>query len=93
VVKVTAIRESQEFENLDYPNEDEGIEKLVHAKRPFHYLALQRYYCQNLFIVDCFAMEHKGWGHSYFKHAEACFSCSRPSERISRPRAPVQQGA
>jgi hypothetical protein len=32
VVKVTTIREGHEFEDLDYPTEDEGIEKLIDAK-------------------------------------------------------------
>jgi hypothetical protein len=31
VVEVTTIREGREFEDLDYPNEEEGIEKLVDA--------------------------------------------------------------
>jgi hypothetical protein len=35
VVKVTMIREGHEFEDLDYPDEDEGIEKLVDAKWSF----------------------------------------------------------
>jgi hypothetical protein len=35
VVKVTTIREDHEFENLDYPDEDDGIEKLVDAKGTF----------------------------------------------------------
>jgi hypothetical protein len=35
VAEVTTIREGHEFENLDYPNEDEGIEKLVDAKKTF----------------------------------------------------------
>jgi hypothetical protein len=35
VVKVTTIREGREFENLDYPDEDEGVEKLVDAKGTF----------------------------------------------------------
>jgi hypothetical protein len=35
VVEVTMIREGREFEDLDYPDEDEGIEKLVHAKGTF----------------------------------------------------------
>jgi hypothetical protein len=35
VVEVTTIREGHEFEDLDYPDEDEGIEKLVDAKRTF----------------------------------------------------------
>jgi hypothetical protein len=35
VVKVTTIREGHEFEVLDYPGEDEGIEKLAHAKGNF----------------------------------------------------------
>jgi hypothetical protein len=32
VVEVTMIREGRELEDLDYPDEDEGIEKLVDAK-------------------------------------------------------------
>jgi hypothetical protein len=32
VVKVTTFREGREFEDLDYPDEDEGIEKLIDAK-------------------------------------------------------------
>jgi hypothetical protein len=32
VVKMTTIREGHEFEDLDYPNEDEGIETPVDAK-------------------------------------------------------------
>jgi hypothetical protein len=35
VVEVTTIRESHEFEGPDYPDEDEGIEKLVDAKGTF----------------------------------------------------------
>jgi hypothetical protein len=35
VVEVTTIREGHEFEDLDYANEDEGIEKLVDAKGTF----------------------------------------------------------
>jgi hypothetical protein len=35
VVKMSTIRECREFEDLDYPDEDEGIEKLVDAKRTF----------------------------------------------------------
>jgi hypothetical protein len=35
VVEVTTIREVCEFEDLDYPNEDEGIEKLVDAEWTF----------------------------------------------------------
>jgi hypothetical protein len=35
VVKMTMIREGHEFEDLDYPDEDEGIEKLVDAKGTF----------------------------------------------------------
>jgi hypothetical protein len=35
VVKVTTIRDSHKFKDLDYPNEDEGIEKLVDAKGTF----------------------------------------------------------
>jgi hypothetical protein len=35
VVKVTTMREGCEFEDLDYPDEDEGIEKLVDAKGTF----------------------------------------------------------
>jgi hypothetical protein len=35
VAEVTTIKEGYEFEDLDYPDEDEGIEKLVHAKGTF----------------------------------------------------------
>jgi hypothetical protein len=35
VVKVTTIREGHEFEDLDYPNEEERIEKLKDAKGNF----------------------------------------------------------
>jgi hypothetical protein len=35
VVEVTMIRESREFEDLDYPNKEEGIEKLKDAKGNF----------------------------------------------------------
>jgi hypothetical protein len=35
VVKVTTIREGHEFEDLDYPDKDEGIEKLVDANGTF----------------------------------------------------------
>jgi hypothetical protein len=35
VVEVTMIREGREFKDLDYPDEDEGIEKLVDAKGTF----------------------------------------------------------
>jgi hypothetical protein len=35
VVEVTTIREGREFEDLDYPDEDEGIKKLVDAKGTF----------------------------------------------------------
>jgi hypothetical protein len=35
VVEVTMIREGSEFEDLDYPDEDEGIEILVDAKGTF----------------------------------------------------------
>jgi hypothetical protein len=31
VVKVTTIREGREFEDLDYPDKEEGIEKLKDA--------------------------------------------------------------
>jgi hypothetical protein len=35
VVKVAMIREGHEFEDLDYPDEEEGIEKLKDAKVNF----------------------------------------------------------
>jgi hypothetical protein len=35
VVEVTMIREGREFEDLDYPNEEEGIKRLVDAKGTF----------------------------------------------------------
>jgi hypothetical protein len=35
VVEVITIREGHEFEDLDYPDEDDRIEKLVDAKGTF----------------------------------------------------------
>jgi hypothetical protein len=35
LVEVTMIREGRGFEDFDYPNEGEGIEKLVDAKGTF----------------------------------------------------------
>jgi hypothetical protein len=35
VVELTTIREGREFEDLDYPDEEEGIEKLKDAKGNF----------------------------------------------------------
>jgi hypothetical protein len=35
VVEVTTIREGREFEDIDYRNEEERIEKLKDAKRIF----------------------------------------------------------
>jgi hypothetical protein len=35
VVKVTTIKEGHEFEDLDYPDEEEGIEKLKDAEGNF----------------------------------------------------------
>jgi hypothetical protein len=35
MVKVTTIREGHEFEDLDYPDKEEGIEKLKDAKGNF----------------------------------------------------------
>jgi hypothetical protein len=35
VVEVTTIREGREFEDLNYPNEEEGIENLVDVKGTF----------------------------------------------------------
>jgi hypothetical protein len=35
VVEGTTIREGHEFEDLDYPDEEEGIEKLKDAKGNF----------------------------------------------------------
>jgi hypothetical protein len=35
VVEVTTIREGGQFEDLDYPNEDEGIEKFVDSNGTF----------------------------------------------------------
>jgi hypothetical protein len=64
MVEVTTIREGHEFEDLDDPNEDDDIEKLADAKGTFILCAPQRYYYQNMFITDCFAMKHRSWGHS-----------------------------
>jgi hypothetical protein len=35
IVEVTTIREGHEFKDLNYPNKEEGIEKLVDAKGTF----------------------------------------------------------
>jgi hypothetical protein len=36
VVEVTRIKEGREFKDLDYPNEEEGIEKLVDGEGTFN---------------------------------------------------------
>jgi hypothetical protein len=48
VVKVTTIREDLEFEDLDYPNEEVGIEKLVDAKGTFILWP-----CKDIFVKMC----------------------------------------
>jgi hypothetical protein len=83
VVEVTTIREGHEFEDHDYPDECEGIEKLIDGKGGFHSLGPQRYYCQNTFVVDRVTTEHRGWGHSYIKHTEACSKLSSINDSTS----------
>jgi hypothetical protein len=72
VVEVTTIREGHDFEDLDYPDEDEGIEKLVDAKWTFILCPRKVIIIKNPFIANCFTTEHRGWGHSCFKHVKAC---------------------
>jgi hypothetical protein len=84
VVDVTTIREGYEFEDLDYSDEDEGIEKLVDAKGTFIHRRLFHHGAQRT------------------RHAKACSNlssisgssshskCSRPSKRVSSPKAPRQ---
>jgi hypothetical protein len=72
VIEVTTIREVLEFEDRDYPDEDEGIEKLVDVKGTFILWCHKDIIVKTLFVADCFTTEHRGWRHSYFKHAETC---------------------
>jgi hypothetical protein len=55
VVEVTTIREGHEFKDLDYPDEEEGIEKLKDAKRNFILWPHKDIIRKNMFLADCFA--------------------------------------
>jgi hypothetical protein len=88
VVEVTTIREVCEFEDLDYLMKMRGLR---------NWLMLNGLSFSGpvkiLFIADCFTTEHRGWGHSYFKHAEAYSKLSSISDtsshsKPSRPRPP-----
>jgi hypothetical protein len=48
VVEVTTIREGREFEELDYPDEEEGIEKLKDAKWNFIL-----WHCKDIILKIC----------------------------------------
>jgi hypothetical protein len=103
VVEVTMIREGHEFKDLDYPDEDEGLKNRLMLKGllfsgPAKIL---------LSKPTRRLLHHKTQrlGHYYFKHVKACSNLSsisdsssrskrsRPSERVSSPRALGQQGA
>jgi hypothetical protein len=80
MVEVTMIREGREFEDLDYPNEEEGIEKLVDAKATF-----LLWLCKGIIVKTHSSpivspQSTKGWGHSYFKLADACSRISYISD-------------
>jgi hypothetical protein len=51
VVKVITIREGREFEDLDYPYEDEGIEKLIDAKVTFILWP-----CKDIIVNTCLSL-------------------------------------
>jgi hypothetical protein len=51
VVKVITIREGHEFEDLDYPYEDEGIEKLIDAKGTFILWP-----CKDIIVNTCLSL-------------------------------------
>jgi hypothetical protein len=97
VVEVTTIREVCEFEDLDYPDEDEEIEKLVDAKGTFILWP-----CKDIIVKTHSSPFVSPWntkarGHSYIKHAEACsnlpsISDSSSRSKLSRPRALVEHG-
>jgi hypothetical protein len=91
VVKVTTIT-GHEFEDLDYPDEEEGIEKLADAKGTFILWPRKDIIIKTHSLQIVSPWSTKVGGHSYFKHAKACSelpymsdysSCSRPS----RPKA------
>jgi hypothetical protein len=71
VIKVTTIRKGHEFEDLNYPNEEEGIEELKDAKGNFILWPPQRYNSKNSFLNNCFTSEQRGRWYSYFKHSTA----------------------
>jgi hypothetical protein len=60
VVKVTTIGEGCEFEGLDYLDEEEGIEKLKHAKENFIIWPRKDIIIKNSFLTDHFAAEQRG---------------------------------
>jgi hypothetical protein len=60
VVEVTTIREGHEFEDLDYPDEEEGIEKLKDAKGNFIIWPCKDIILKNSFLTDCFTAEQRG---------------------------------
>jgi hypothetical protein len=60
VIEVTTIREVLEFEDRDYPDEDEGIEKLVDVTGTFILWCHKDIIVKTLFVADCFTTEHRG---------------------------------
>jgi hypothetical protein len=60
VVEVTTIREGHELEDLDYPDEEGGIEKLKDAKGNFILWPRKDIIIKNPFLTDFFAAEQRG---------------------------------
>jgi hypothetical protein len=60
VVEVPMIREGRELEDLDYPDEEEGIEKLKDAKENFILWPRKDIIIKNPFLTDCFTTEQIG---------------------------------
>jgi hypothetical protein len=84
VVEVTPIREGHEFEDLDYPNEDERIEKLVDAKGAFILWTRKDIIVKTHSSSIVSPRSTEDGGHSYFKHAEACSNLSSISDSSFR---------
>jgi hypothetical protein len=59
VVEVTMIRDGHEFEDLDYPEEEE-IQKLKDAKGNFILWPCKDIIIKNPFLTDCFTVEQRG---------------------------------
>jgi hypothetical protein len=103
VVKVITIREGHEIEDIDYLMKMRGLKNRLMLKGLLFSgpakISLSKSICRRLFHHGAQRLRH-----SYFKHAKACSNLSsindsssrskrpRPSERVSSPRTPGQQG-